>query len=94
MSTAHFTFCALFSLSVAATSAFAQSGSGPLKPFKDDLFSNQSVLSTSDGGAYEAIDYQEMRDINGRDETPERRVKRQYVDLSPKKFQAMERPVC
>lgn len=90
MSTAHFTFCALFSLSVVATSAFAQSANGPLKPFKDELFSSQTVLKTSDGGAYEAIDYQEMRDINGRDETPERRVKRQYVDLAPKKSQVLE----
>lgn len=90
MSTAIFTFCTLFCLSVATLPASAQSTSGPLKPFKDDLFSEQAVLSTGDGGASQVIDYQEMRDINGRDETPERRVKREYVDLGPKKFQAME----
>ncbi|QCI97913.1 phospholipase [Agrobacterium larrymoorei] len=90
MSTAIFTFCTLFCLSVATLPASAQSAGGPLKPFKDDLFSSQTVLSTGDGGASQVIDYQEMRDINGRDETPERRVKRGYVDLASKKFQAME----
>ncbi|NTJ42274.1 alpha/beta fold hydrolase [Agrobacterium larrymoorei] len=90
MSTAIFTFCTLFCLSVATLPASAQSTGGPLKPFKDDLFSEQTVLSTGDGGASQVMDYQEMRDINGRDETPERRVKREYVDLGPKKFQAME----
>ncbi|SCX01595.1 Alpha/beta hydrolase family protein [Agrobacterium sp. DSM 25558] len=90
MSTAIFTFCTLFCLSVAIVPASAQSSSGPLKPFKDELFSNQPVLSTSDNGASDIIDYQEIRDINGRDDTPERRVKRQYVDLAPKKFQELE----
>lgn len=68
--------------------AFASDG--PLRPFKDELFSAQTVLSTADGGASEVVDYQEMRDINGRDEVPERRVKRQYVDMTPKKAQALE----
>ncbi|KIP98971.1 phospholipase [Agrobacterium tumefaciens] len=90
MSTAIFTFCTLICLSVAIVPASAQTSGGPLKPFKDDLFSAQTVLSTGDGGASQVIDYQEMRDINGRDETPERRVKRQYVDLAPKKFQTLE----
>lgn len=90
MSTAIFTFCTLFCLSVALTPAQAQTNGGPIRPFKDELFSSQPVLSTGDGGASVIIDYNEMRDINGRDETPERRVKRQYVDLAPKKFQAME----
>lgn len=90
MSTALFTFCTLFCLSVAAVPSHAQTSDGPLKPFKDDLFSSQTVLSTADGGASQVIDYQEQRDINGRDETPERRVKRQYVDLAPKKVQELE----
>lgn len=65
-------------------------GDGPLKPFKDDLFSVQTVIESRDGGDYEVIDYQEMRDINGRDEEPERRVKRAYVDLAPRRQQADE----
>ncbi|MBS0258217.1 MAG: alpha/beta hydrolase [Proteobacteria bacterium] len=90
MSTAHFTFCTLFSLTVAAMPVASFASDGPLRPFKDELFSAQTVLSTADGGASEVIDYQEMRDINGRDEVPERRVKRQYVDMTPKKAQALE----
>lgn len=90
MSTAHFTFCTLFSLTVAAMPVAAFASDGPLRPFKDELFSAQTVLSTGDGGASEVVDYQEMRDINGRDEVPERRVKRQYVDMTPKKAQALE----
>lgn len=90
MSTAHFTFCTLFSLTVAVMPVAAFAADGPLRPFKDELFSAQTVLSSGDGGASEVIDYQEMRDINGRDEVPERRVKRQYVDMTPKKAQALE----
>lgn len=63
---------------------------GPLAPFKDDLFAGQTVIESRDGGDYEIVDYQEMRDINGRDEMPERRVKRSYVDFSPRRVQADE----
>lgn len=63
---------------------------GPLKPFKDELFSTQTVLETRDGGAFKTIDYQEMRDINGRDSEPERRVKSQYVSLGVRRAQENE----
>ncbi len=62
----------------------------PLKAFKDDLFSAQTVLESADGGAYKVIDYQEMRDINGRDAVPERHVKDQYVSLSVRREQENE----
>src|SRR3954471_12784963 len=52
-----------------------------LAPFKDDLFAYPSILSSADGGDYRIVDYREMRDINERDEVPERRVKRDYVAL-------------
>ena len=45
-----------------------------LNPFKDDLFAYPATLSSGDGGAYTVIDYRELRDINERDEVPERRV--------------------
>ncbi len=63
---------------------------GPIKPFKDDLFSAQTVLESADGGAYKVIDYQEMRDINGRDAVPERHVKDQYVALGVRREQENE----
>ncbi|MDE1158671.1 MAG: alpha/beta hydrolase [Neorhizobium sp.] len=61
---------------------------GPIKPFKDDLFSRETVLESADRGAYKVIDYQEMRDINGRDAVPERHVKDQYMALGVRREQA------
>lgn len=59
-----------------------------LKPFKDRLFSYRRVLESRDDGAYIVVDYNETRDINGRDAVPEKRVKRAYVDLAPDRHQA------
>lgn len=59
-----------------------------LKPWKDDLFGYGQVVETADGGALRVVDYQEMRDINGRDQVPERRVKQAYVSTAVKKAQA------
>lgn len=58
-----------------------------LKPFKDDLFAYPATLSSSGNGAYTIIDYRELRDINARDEVPERRVHAQYTDTSVRKVQ-------
>lgn len=90
MSTVHLLFGAALAVLGTAMSVSAQSADGPLRPFKDELFSRQTVLETTDGGARQVIDYQEMRDINERDEIPERRVKRQYVDLKSKKSESLE----
>ncbi|MGE7369438.1 alpha/beta hydrolase [Neorhizobium sp. NPDC001467] len=69
------------------------SADGPLPPYKDELFSKQTVLETSDNGAFKIVDYQEMRDINGRDAEPERRVRGQYVSLGVRRSQENERLV-
>ena len=66
----------LFALGVCST-ASAQT----LQPYKDDLFAYPQTLKSEDNGAYLAVDYQEARDINERDEVPERRVKKAYVSL-------------
>lgn len=58
-----------------------------LGQYKDDLFVYPATLSQSDGGAFLTVDYNEARDINQRDETPERRVKSQYVTLSVRSVQ-------
>jgi dienelactone hydrolase len=58
-----------------------------LEPYKDDLFAYPGILKTGDGGDYVVVDYNEMRDINGRDEVPERRVKQNYISLQPKRSQ-------
>lgn len=86
MSTAHFRTaaisCVLFPF-LFVTGASAET----LAPFKDELFSAQTVLETSDGGDFTRIDYDEMRDINGRDSIPERRVKDRYVSLKVRRVQ-------
>jgi pimeloyl-ACP methyl ester carboxylesterase len=58
-----------------------------LKPFKDALFAYPAILSQADGGAYRVVDYREARDINQRDEVPERRVKADYVRLAVRSAQ-------
>ncbi|MDP3898581.1 MAG: alpha/beta hydrolase, partial [Mesorhizobium sp.] len=58
-----------------------------LKPYKDQLFAYPKTLAEADGGGFVTVDYQEMRDINARDEIPERRVKPDYVQLSVRSVQ-------
>jgi pimeloyl-ACP methyl ester carboxylesterase len=58
-----------------------------LAPFKDDLFAYPGILSTGDGGAYTVVDYREMRDINARDQIPERRVQGKYVSTGVRSVQ-------
>lgn len=64
-------------------SATAGAGPLPLQPFKDDLFAYDPLTASLDGGRYLDVPYSEARDIDRRDEIPERKVKRPYVDLSP-----------
>lgn len=71
----------LVSLSQAAAKAEA------LAPFKDELFAYPATLGVSDGGSLVTVDYREMRDINGRDQIPERRVRRDYVSLGIRRLQ-------
>ena len=86
MSTAHFRTaaisCVLFPFLFLATARAETVG-----PFKDELFSAQTVLETLDDGDFTRVDYDEMRDINGRDSIPERRVKDRYVSLKVRRVQ-------
>lgn len=90
MSTAIFTFCALFTAIVLGVTAPASAQEGPIAPFKDELFNAADVIKRELNGDYRIVDYQEMRDINGRDQEVELRVKRAYVDLAPRKVQVNE----
>ncbi len=89
MSTSHCT-------TIAAIAAFFMMATGEarsadrLPPYKDDLFSTQKVLQTGDDGAFDVIEYDEMRDINGRDQIPEKRAQQKYVSLGVRKVQADE----
>lgn len=58
-----------------------------LASFKDKLFAYPRILAQADDGAYVVVDYSEARDIDARDEIPERRVKSGYVALGVRKAQ-------
>lgn len=89
MSTSHcttITAIAAFFMLMAGQSLAADT----LPPFKDELFSAQKTLETGDNGAFDVIDYDEMRDINGRDQIPEKRTQQKYVSLGIRKLQTEE----
>ncbi len=75
---------AFLCLAVQTLCAPAQEG---LNPYKDALFAYPPVIERRDGGAYAVYDYNEQRDINERDEVPEKRVKKQYVSLAATRAQ-------
>ena len=62
-------------------------GAQALKPFKDELFAYPGILSSEAGGAYIVVDYSEARDIDRRDQIPERRVRGKYVSTGVRKVQ-------
>ena len=65
----------------------SQANAQTLKPFKDELFAYPSIISSEAGGAYLVVDYSEARDINKRDQVPERRVRSAYVSTGVRKVQ-------
>lgn len=65
----------------------AAAGAAEIGSFKDRLYSYPSILREEDGGAYRVVDYREARDINARDEVPERRVWPKYVALGVRRQQ-------
>lgn len=75
-----------FALALVATPAAALQ----LAPFKDRLFDYPAILDSRDQGAYRIVDYREMRDINGRDAVPERRVERRYIETEIRRLQREE----
>jgi hypothetical protein len=75
-------FALLLVLSLAS-----QANAQALKPFKDELFAYPGILSSEAGGAYLVVDYSEARDIDKRDQVPERRVKGNYVSTGVRKVQ-------
>lgn len=77
----------LAALLIFAFASCGASGAETLKPFKDDLFAYPGILREELGGDYRVIDYNEARDINARDEIPERRVRGEYVSTAVRKVQ-------
>lgn len=75
------------SLAISVLLPTAASAQTALPPFKDALFAYPGILSSSDDGGYRVVDYDEARDIDRRDEIPERRVQGAYVSLGVKRDQ-------
>lgn len=84
MQKSHIRFCRF--VLILALSAFSSIASAEtLKSYKDELFAYPAILSRE--GPYMVVDYNEMRDINGRDEIPERRARGKYVSTGVRKAQ-------
>lgn len=73
----------LFSL-FSASETFSKTN---ISSFKDQYFAYPKVISTADNDHYKVIDYNEMRDVNGRDAIPVKRAKDAYVSLKVKSLQ-------
>lgn len=58
-----------------------------LAPYKDRLFSYPGILQPDGDSSYTIVDYREARDIDARDEVPERRVWSRYVSLKVRRQQ-------
>ena len=74
-------------VAAAATAAFCLAASAAgyrLAPYKDDLFAYPGVLESAYGGDYVKVDYSEKRDLDERDEVPEKKVRPEYVSLETK----------
>ncbi len=61
-----------------------------ISPFKDPLFDYPQPSGASRDGTVLDVPYSEARDIDQRDEIPERRVRSPYVELLPKNLFADE----
>lgn len=61
-----------------------------LPPFKDALFAYPEPSAVLEGSALKDVPYSEARDIDQRDEIPERRVKGAYVERLPSALVAEE----
>jgi predicted esterase len=66
-----------FFLLAITMSAFAQANE--VEPLKDDLFSYAPLIETGSDGAFRRFQYDELRDVNGRDTVPGRTAKSRYV---------------
>jgi hypothetical protein len=78
-----FFFKAMLVVLLAVSTAKAES----IVPFENGLFAWPGILSGSWDQGFVTVDYNELRDINGRDEIPEKRAGKAYVDLGVRRAQ-------
>lgn len=78
-------FALVASLAAAGVGGGAFAASPTIAPFKDGLFAYPEPVAAREGGRVLDVPYSEARDIDRRDDIPERRVARRYVDLAPER---------
>lgn len=78
-------FRSLFLAAMLACSCYLPAFALELSPFKDAEFAYPGYVGDSSNPLDLTIDYQEMRDINGRDAVPELRVKGAWISTSVRK---------
>ena len=83
MATKQINFKLLVCLVLIAAPAKAET----VTPFKDTEFAWPGIISGAWESGFVTVDYNELRDINGRDEIPEKRAGQAYVDLSVRRAQ-------
>jgi pimeloyl-ACP methyl ester carboxylesterase len=72
---------------LAMLGAISRASGAELGAYKDELFAYPGIIGSAGNILDLTIDYNELRDVNERDEVPERRVKRDYISLKPRKFE-------
>jgi hypothetical protein len=58
-----------------------------LAPYKDDLFAYPKILASAYGGDYVKVDYIQKRDLDERDEVPEKKARPEYISLDTKAYE-------
>lgn len=74
-------------ISMAAALFPASAADFQLKPYKDKLFKYRKSIVVEDNGGFVRAPYDPLRDINGRDEIPVRKVKTYYTSSKPARHQ-------
>ncbi|MCP4072405.1 MAG: hypothetical protein GY742_11790 [Hyphomicrobiales bacterium] len=77
----------LLILAILAFAMSSQAASFQLKPHKDKLFKYRTAIKIEDKGGFIRAPYDPLRDINGRDEVPVRKVKTYYTSSRPVRHQ-------
>ena len=67
----------------ASSQSWSGPHSGPLQPFKERAFQYRTPIEVSDGGRFMRVPYDELVDINKRDEIPVRKVRSYFVKRLP-----------
>jgi hypothetical protein len=74
----------ILAVALAAACCFAGSAVADisLKPYKDELFAYPNVIGELHGGDFVVVEFDQTRDIGGRDEVPLKKAFDKFVDLS------------